>query len=47
MLIATQHSTLKISWMLLSLLVLGSAGAIFITALYVKTLQEKRASQVD
>ena len=45
--ISATQSTLKISWMLLSLLVLGSGGAIFITALYVKTLQEKRASQVD
>ena len=41
------QSTLRVSWMLMSLLVLGCVGAILITALYLKTLQEKRASQVS
>ena len=40
------NKTLKATWMLVSLLILGSAAAVLISVLYLKTLQEKRASQV-
>ena len=34
------------SWMLVIVIMMGSVGALIITVLYVKTLREKRASQV-
>ena len=34
------------SWMLVVVIMMGSVGALIITVLYVKTLREKRASQV-
>ena len=36
----------RVSWLVLCALVLGSLTALVSTALYIKTLQEKRAEQV-
>jgi len=39
------NTTLKVTWMLISLLILGCMAALVVSVLYLKTLQEKRASQ--
>jgi len=41
----SRPSTGRSSWMLITVLLLASGGALLLTGLYIKTLQEKRASQ--
>ena len=41
------HSTQPLTWVLLAVLVLGTPAAVLVLALYLKTLREKRASQVE
>ena len=41
------HSTQPLTWVLLAALVLGTPAAVLVLALYLKTLREKRGSQVE